>query len=320
MMASTNILRVDAKLSHHERHAMLKIAKDEGPFKEVTRRPEPDYCGACLHKAMKNHFPHACLASMPDPLAASIKQSAADADREEGEEGEDVDKTSVYTPEMERCVCLAFHDLSWMRLDCWTDCAYVRTDETMALIPRSDRMAECEKWIDLKTGKDLMAGKLKNDGTSSSSSKRKIKGEERHLAKDPSYVPKQYHHAGVEREDVEEESPVADVDEDNLEDYLNEEEAAADEDVRAKDDSEGSPKTAEAETLEQLQKILKLEPLQNLKKDLRDYKNEKERKEIWKSVYDALSGLDMDRIREMVDQQQKKVDAEKKDKQWKDEL
>jgi len=170
-----------------------------------------------------------------------------------------------------------------------------------------------------------MAGKLKNKEDNNNSNyndkKQQIKGDEGYLAKDPKYVPKQYHHTRVEREKVEEESPLEEDDEDNIEDNLDEKEAeVGEEDEHVKeDDSKGSPKTPEEETLEQLQKILKLEPLQNLK-DLRDYKNEKERREIWKTVYEVLSGLDMDRIREMADQQQKKIDAEKKGRSRKDEL
>ncbi|KAG0245151.1 hypothetical protein B0O80DRAFT_458916 [Mortierella sp. GBAus27b] len=91
-----------------------------------------DYCGPCLSKAMHNHFPHACAADL-DPTAANNREA---------------------TPEEDRCVCIAFKDLYWMKADCSAECNYVHSEKAMQYFVTSDKMPGCDKWVNFETGQE----------------------------------------------------------------------------------------------------------------------------------------------------------------------
>ncbi|KAF9983782.1 hypothetical protein BGZ75_004745 [Mortierella antarctica] len=114
----------EARLTVKERLALLKESD------------KPDYCSACLRKGMNNHFPHACLKEMPDPIEVASKSS-------------DV------PPDLVRCICLAFMNPSWMTADCAVECEFAKSKESMAMIPKIQDFPGCEAWVDLKTITEL---------------------------------------------------------------------------------------------------------------------------------------------------------------------
>ncbi|KAF9362728.1 hypothetical protein BGX34_005617 [Mortierella sp. NVP85] len=98
---------------------------------ELKNGPEPNYCEPCLQKAMHNHFPHAC--------AADIDSQAAN------------NRAGGSTPEEERCVCVAFRDLAWMKADCSLECPYTHSENAMQYFLPVEQIEGCDKWIDFKT-------------------------------------------------------------------------------------------------------------------------------------------------------------------------
>ncbi|KAF9953663.1 hypothetical protein BGZ72_005241 [Mortierella alpina] len=114
----------EARLTVKERLDLLKESRT------------PDYCSACLRKGMTNHFPHACLKDMPDPIEVASKSS-------------DV------PPELVRCICLSFMNPSWMTADCADECAFAKSKESMAMIPKIQDFPGCDAWVDLKTITEL---------------------------------------------------------------------------------------------------------------------------------------------------------------------
>ncbi|KAG0325166.1 hypothetical protein BGZ99_001007 [Dissophora globulifera] len=106
----------------------------------------PNYCPACLTKAMHNHFPHACAAKM-DPLEAATRPGG-------------------HRPDEMRCVCLSFMDVSWMKLDCEQECIYVNDSEAMSSFVHSKDIPGCDKYVDFDTGEEKeIEGFAKKDPT-----------------------------------------------------------------------------------------------------------------------------------------------------------
>ncbi|KAG0321391.1 hypothetical protein BG000_003245 [Podila horticola] len=103
---------VSARLTAQERLAV-----------ELLNPDNPNYCPACIKKAMSNHFPHACPPDLP--------------------EYNDPSRTSPRPNEM-RCVCVAFHDLHWMRSDCSRECTFVRDERAMATFDEEEVEAKEE--------------------------------------------------------------------------------------------------------------------------------------------------------------------------------
>ncbi|KAG0209987.1 hypothetical protein BGX28_009766 [Mortierella sp. GBA30] len=101
----------------------------------ASESENPDYCSACLRKGMTNHFPHACLKDMPDPIKVATESNVG--------------------PDIARCICLAFMDVSWMTADCSTECEFAKYKEAMQMIPKIDAFPGCDAWVDLKTITEL---------------------------------------------------------------------------------------------------------------------------------------------------------------------
>ncbi|KAF9321957.1 hypothetical protein BG003_009275 [Podila horticola] len=114
---------VSARLTAQERLAV-----------ELLNPDNPNYCPACIKKAMSNHFPHACPPDLP--------------------EYNDPSRTSPRPNEM-RCVCVAFHDLHWMRSDCSRECTFVRDERAMATFVKPSQMKGCEAFVNFETGEAL---------------------------------------------------------------------------------------------------------------------------------------------------------------------
>ncbi|KAG0348911.1 hypothetical protein BG004_003743 [Podila humilis] len=99
-----------------------------------ARNPEnPNYCPACIKKAMTNHYPHAC----PEDLSDYSE-----------------DRTAPRPAEM-RCVCVAFMNLDWMKTDCALECSFVRDDRAMASFVGPSKIPGCEKYVDLEKNEEL---------------------------------------------------------------------------------------------------------------------------------------------------------------------
>ncbi|KAF9563062.1 hypothetical protein EC968_005000 [Mortierella alpina] len=101
---------------------------------ELKEGPNTNFCPPCLQKAMHNHFPHACRADL-DTDEANARPSGS-------------------TEEEERCVCVAFKDLFWMKADCSLECHYVHNEKAMRYFLPADKIEGCEKWIDFETGEE----------------------------------------------------------------------------------------------------------------------------------------------------------------------
>ncbi|CAO3570300.1 unnamed protein product [Mortierella alpina] len=114
----------ESRLTVKERLSLLKESNN------------PDYCSACLRKGMSNHFPHACLKDMPDPI-------------------EMASTSSEVSPDIVRCICLSFMDPSWMTADCSVECEFAKRKDSMAMIPKIQDFPGCEAWVDLKTITEL---------------------------------------------------------------------------------------------------------------------------------------------------------------------
>jgi len=113
-----------ARLTEQERRA-VKLLNPENP----------NYCPACIKKAMTNHFPHACPAELP--------------------EYNDPSRTAGPAPTEMRCVCVAFHDLHWMKSDCSRECTFVRDERAMDTFVKPSQMKGCEAFVDFETGEAL---------------------------------------------------------------------------------------------------------------------------------------------------------------------
>ncbi|KAF9915426.1 hypothetical protein BX616_006182 [Lobosporangium transversale] len=126
-----------SRFSHYEGGAALVMAAltPQERIEVEAKNPEnPNYCPACLQKAMSNHFPHACPKGI-EPMNAHS--------RPEGP-----------TAQEQRCVCVAFRDLYWMKLDCQRECAFVNDPEAMTHFLPSDQIPGCDQWIDFETGEE----------------------------------------------------------------------------------------------------------------------------------------------------------------------
>ncbi|KAF9293055.1 hypothetical protein BGZ88_005855 [Linnemannia elongata] len=109
-------------------------------------------CPACLQKAMHNHFPHACDSDMDSNVANERLTGATERE--------------------ERCVCLAFQDLFWMKADCSAECVYTHRPKSMQYFLPASKIEGCDKWLNFETGEELAV--------------------EGHPAKDPNHKPEVY--------------------------------------------------------------------------------------------------------------------------------
>ncbi|KAF9155616.1 hypothetical protein BG015_009171 [Linnemannia schmuckeri] len=132
---------VSAALSVEE---VLAIEEREGS--------NANLCPACLQKAMHNHFPHACDRDMDSTVANERPTGATDRE--------------------ERCVCVAFQDLFWMKADCSAECAYTHRPKSMQYFLPASKIEGCDRWLNFETGEELIV--------------------EGHPAKDPNYKPQVY--------------------------------------------------------------------------------------------------------------------------------
>ncbi|KAG0240078.1 hypothetical protein BGW41_007243 [Actinomortierella wolfii] len=110
------------------------LTKEEEESHIAKGGPNANLCAPCLEKAMNNHFPHACTKDI-NYEAANTRPSGA-------------------TPTEERCVCLAFQDLYWMKADCSKECLFVHQPKAMARFLPASKIDGCDKWIDFKTGQE----------------------------------------------------------------------------------------------------------------------------------------------------------------------
>ncbi|KAF9947001.1 hypothetical protein BGZ72_010953 [Mortierella alpina] len=99
---------------------------------ELKEGPNANFCPPCLQKAMHNHFPHACRADL-DTDEANARPTGS-------------------TAEEERCVCVAFRDLFWMKADCSLECHYVHNEKAMKYFLPASQIEGCDKWIDFEQG------------------------------------------------------------------------------------------------------------------------------------------------------------------------
>ncbi|KAG0214319.1 hypothetical protein BGX28_002427 [Mortierella sp. GBA30] len=153
---------VSAALTAEERIEVE--AKDPG---------NPNYCPACLKKAMINHFPHACPKDL-EPMEATT--------RPEGPR-----------PHEQRCVCISFMDLYWMKLDCTQECTFVHDVEAMSHFVPASSIPGCDKWVDFETGKE-----------------KEVEGFEK---KDPSHKPEVFTQDSTDNKDVKEDNKQSEVEE-----------------------------------------------------------------------------------------------------------
>ncbi|KAF9186013.1 hypothetical protein BGZ51_001365 [Haplosporangium sp. Z 767] len=130
-LSALAILTISPYLSQHGT-VSAALTPEERIQVEAKDPGNPNYCPACLKKAMHNHFPHACPKNM-DALGAS---------RTEGE---------VPSPEEERCVCVSFMDLYWMKEDCSKECSFVHDASAMEHFLPAKSIPGCDKWIDFET-------------------------------------------------------------------------------------------------------------------------------------------------------------------------
>ncbi|KAF9948217.1 hypothetical protein BGZ70_002311 [Mortierella alpina] len=119
-----------ALLSSRTTHVFGALNAQERAAIELQEGPNANFCPPCLQKAMHNHFPHACRADLSTD-EANARPSGA-------------------TEEEERCVCLAFRDLFWMKADCSLECHYVHNEKAMKYFLPADKIEGCEKWVDFE--------------------------------------------------------------------------------------------------------------------------------------------------------------------------
>ncbi|KAF9281326.1 hypothetical protein BGZ68_006719 [Mortierella alpina] len=123
-----------ALLSSRTAHVSGALNAQERVAIELKEGSNPNFCPPCLQKAMHNHFPHACRADL-DTDEANARPTGA-------------------TEEEERCVCVAFKDLFWMKADCSLECHYVHNEKAMKYFLPAEKIEGCDKWIDFETGKE----------------------------------------------------------------------------------------------------------------------------------------------------------------------
>ncbi|CAO3572316.1 unnamed protein product [Mortierella alpina] len=119
---------------HSHGLASAALTPEERIQVEAKDPGNPNYCPACLKKAMANHFPHACAKDV-DPVEATT--------RPEGPR-----------PDEQRCVCVSFMDLYWMKLDCAQECSFVHDAEAMKNFLPSSSIPGCDKWVDFESGEE----------------------------------------------------------------------------------------------------------------------------------------------------------------------
>ncbi|KAF9289856.1 hypothetical protein BGZ68_008455 [Mortierella alpina] len=114
--------------------ASAALTPEERIQVEAKDPGNPNYCPACLKKAMINHFPHACPKDL-EPMEATT--------RPEGPR-----------PDEQRCVCVSFMDLYWMKLDCEQECTFVNDPEAMKNFLPASSIPGCDKWVDFVSGEE----------------------------------------------------------------------------------------------------------------------------------------------------------------------
>ncbi|KAF9968878.1 hypothetical protein BGZ70_000022 [Mortierella alpina] len=114
---------------HSHGLASAALTPEERIQVEAKDPGNPNYCPACLKKAMANHFPHAC------------SKDVEATTRPEGPR-----------PDEQRCVCVSFTDLYWMKLDCAQECSFVHDAEAMKNFLPSSSIPGCDKWVDFESG------------------------------------------------------------------------------------------------------------------------------------------------------------------------
>ncbi|KAG9323851.1 hypothetical protein KVV02_007861 [Mortierella alpina] len=119
---------------HSNGLASAALTPEERIQVEAKDPENPNYCPACLKKAMINHFPHACPKDL-EPMEATT--------RPEGPR-----------PDEQRCVCVSFMDLYWMKLDCAQECTFVHDAEAMKHFLPSSSIPGCDKWVDFVSGEE----------------------------------------------------------------------------------------------------------------------------------------------------------------------
>ncbi|GJJ76412.1 hypothetical protein EMPS_08771 [Entomortierella parvispora] len=129
-----------------------RLTAEERLEAEIKYPDNPNYCPPCLQKAMANHFPHACPKSL-EPI-------------------EGTDRPNGPLPEEQRCVCVSFQDLYWMKEDCERECTFVNDPEAMKNFMPANQLPGCDRWVDFATGEE--------------------KDVEGFPKKDPNYKPKVY--------------------------------------------------------------------------------------------------------------------------------
>ncbi|KAF8932423.1 hypothetical protein EDD21DRAFT_371448 [Dissophora ornata] len=131
----SNLFSVSARLTVEEQDALL----------QSSAQGSPDFCSACLRKAMTNHFPHACSKDMPDPISLASQDGQI-------------------KPEIIRCLCVSFIDPMWMKQDCLSECEFVKHEAAMEMIPKVKDFPGCDNWVDLETFTELdVPGYTKRD-------------------------------------------------------------------------------------------------------------------------------------------------------------
>ncbi|KAG0243567.1 hypothetical protein B0O80DRAFT_507419 [Mortierella sp. GBAus27b] len=133
-MKSLNIFAVTLAifLASFSPTAHARLTSEERQLVLESSPSTPDYCSACLRKAMTNHFPHACDKDMQDPIVLASQPSQV-------------------TPEIVRCLCIAFIDPMWMKQDCLVECEFTKSEDSMKLIPKVHDFPGCNQWVDVKT-------------------------------------------------------------------------------------------------------------------------------------------------------------------------
>ncbi|KAF8957230.1 hypothetical protein BGZ46_002222 [Entomortierella lignicola] len=132
---SSLTLLATSSFNHGNTLVSAKLTPEERVQVEAKDPSNPNYCPACLVKALSNHFPHACPKGI-DPIAATT--------RPEGPE-----------PFEQRCICVAFTDLGWMKQDCSLECPFVHNPQAMNYFLSTQKIKGCEKWIDMDTNEEI---------------------------------------------------------------------------------------------------------------------------------------------------------------------
>ncbi|KAF9109688.1 hypothetical protein BGX27_007339 [Mortierella sp. AM989] len=127
-------LLTTSPFSHENTVVSAALTPEERIEVEAKDPNNPNYCPACLKKALHNHFPHACPKGV-DPIAATT--------RAEGPQ-----------PHEQRCICFAFMELSWMKKDCSKECSFVHNPTAMEYFVSAQTIKGCDKWVDFEKGEE----------------------------------------------------------------------------------------------------------------------------------------------------------------------